>query len=204
MASLLVGMTSDASSGASSATGNGGSPTSADSDDQASPSPAAPTPSTSAPAPAPTATGTTTAPVVTAAPVQGPADGVIATNTTIGFVVNANNDPAAPAAPNAAELATLEENTFTFFNQTLFNGFTESYVSLTRGDFTDMAIAGGWSINFFTETGFTPMPTTDEVKVVIENADYSDYIINYVIPSGPYFRFSSGLQLDSEASVKTR
>ena len=67
-----------------------------------------------------------------------------------------------------------------------------------------MQIDGGWSINFLAETGFTPMPTTDEVKDVIEGADYSDYLVNYVIPSGPYFRFSSGLQLDSEASVKVR
>ena len=153
----------------------------------------------------PTAPGTTPAPTNTPAPVAtepGPPDGIISTNTTIGFAVNPNNDPSAPAAPNEAELAILEERTFAFFNETLFGGFPDSYRIFTPGDFTDMMTTEGWSITFFAETGFTPMPTTDEVKVVIEGGDYSDYILNYVIPSGPYFAFSSGLQLDSEASVK--
>lgn len=194
------GSGSGASSAASSAasSGNGAAPTSADSADEP------------APVPAPTVPGTTPAPVVstpaplatTPSPVQGPPDGIISTNTTISFVVNPNNDPSAPTAPNDAELAVLETRTFEFFNDTLFAGFPERYRTFTPGDFTDMMTADGWSITFFAETGFTPIPTTDEVKVVIESGDYSDYILNYVIPAGPYFAFSSGLQLDSEASVK--
>lgn len=175
---------------------------------------------TKAPTSAPTAAGATNAPITNAPTVTGggsgigggldntlsPTDttGTIITNITINLVP-ITTPPNGPTAPTAAELATLERNTIDFFNQTLFAAFEESFVMMTPSDdFANMAIEGGWQVVFLAETDFSPAATTAEVVLALDenNANYQDYVIKYVIPSGPYFAFTTGLELNAEAILK--
>ncbi|CAB9520034.1 expressed unknown protein [Seminavis robusta] len=173
---------------------------------------------TGTPTPEPTAATTTAAPIgsglgggIPAAPTPGGAaamgpvaEGRIATSVNITYKIGDMGGGVGeiPAAPTAAELEALYEVTIEFYKMVFSQGFNETYVDLMAGEFTDFEAPGvGWNTNFLADVDFTEVPSTDEVVVVIENADYQTFILQKVIPVGPFFSFTSGLDLVAGAAI---
>jgi len=133
------------------------------------------------------------APVTTDAPIiSGP--GNIGINITIDYNVRVDG----VAAPTEAELANLETSTIEFFEEILSSSFP-SLESSNRTDFANEKSAQGWLTTYTAELDFSAAPTTEQIVTVIEEADYDNFIRNFVWPTGPYFAQTIGLDLTAGA-----
>lgn len=107
-------------------------------------------------------------------------------------------------APNQAQLlGILQEMTYfyedTIWDNTMFGPtFNEINIELIRSDFDDTQIATSedqttfpvslnlaFDISFFEGTG-DPVPSGDQLVMLLEVADYADFIENYVWNAEPY------------------
>jgi len=151
----------------------------------------------------PTATpGITNAPAGIDAPMISRS--VITTNITIVYNV-ASRRRRLQAGPTDAELEELYKNTAAFFNETLAANLTASYgyYNLIPIQFDDQPATGGWWTNMVADTLFdNDPPPTDLVVAAIQDANFERFILNFVIPSGPYFRNTVGLDLAAGAVLK--
>ena len=127
------------------------------------------------------------------------AAGVIRTNFTILHQIQPN---CPQSTPNEQELTTLSANTINFYTATFRQRFP-SFTQLSSVDFSNMqGPNGGWFTTNIADASFNdPVPTTQQVVDTMDNfdpeqgANYTDYVLNFVRPSGPYFACAGGLEL---------
>ncbi|CAB9496827.1 ECF subfamily RNA polymerase sigma-24 subunit [Seminavis robusta] len=111
---------------------------------------------------------------------------------------------AAPASPTDAEIDNLLDAKAAFYVQTFQSAFGDSFISLNVVEFSDMESpsSGGWVTEFVANLSLEdPLPDTDTVIAVIEEAEYTTFILEEVLQLGPYFAFVNGLDLVAGARV---
>jgi len=101
--------------------------------------------------------------------------------------------------PVDAEVDQLIENTLNFYIAVFQGAYPENFRDLVPAELQAGPLAmSRYRLSYTADLLFTSAPDEEDVGSTISTADYSDYVINFVQPSGPYFFLTIGVSVSDD------